>query len=205
MISNLSSLGDFTLVIFAVAAAFVAALWLSLIIWTARDIGRRSSDGFARILAVLVVALLFLPGWLLYLILRPASTLEEEYQRALEEEALLQNIEDVAHCPGCNRKIQSDWMVCPSCHTMLKKSCRQCWKLLELPWNVCPWCGTPVEGARTDSLFLNDTAETSTADDAEPGTPEGDISSAGGSQNKWAIFPGQSPETPETNPTSPES
>ena len=76
----------------AFAAAFVAALWLSLIFWTYRDIRRRTRDVLLRILASLVVTILFLPGILIYLILRPANTLEQEYQSTLEEEALLQTI-----------------------------------------------------------------------------------------------------------------
>ncbi len=65
------------------AAAFFAALWLSLIFWVYRDIRSRSRDNFARILAILVVAVLFIPGIVIYLILRPGRTLEEEYQRTL--------------------------------------------------------------------------------------------------------------------------
>jgi RNA polymerase subunit RPABC4/transcription elongation factor Spt4 len=126
------------------AAAFLAALWLSLIFWTFRDIRSRSRDPFMRILAVVVVALLSLPGILIYLILRPPQTLEEEYQHSLEEEALLQTIEDATVCPGCNRRVQHDWVACPNCHIKLKKVCPHCGKYLELPWNLCPYCGTAV-------------------------------------------------------------
>jgi len=139
---------NFLLVAAAFAAAFAAALWLSLIIWTFRDIRRRSRDPLLRILAALVVAVLFLPGIIVYLILRPPLTLDEEYQQALEEEALLQSIEDQALCPSCSRKIQPEWVACPNCHTRLKKSCHQCGKPIELPWNICPYCGTSVPGLR---------------------------------------------------------
>jgi len=128
------------------SAAFLAALWLSLIFWTNRDIRKRSRDRAMRIFAVVVVTLLFLPGFLIYLVLRPPRTLEEEYQRALEEEALLQSIEGAALCPGCERHIQPDWLVCPSCGILLKKKCESCARLIELPWHVCPYCATPVTG-----------------------------------------------------------
>ncbi len=58
-------------------------------LWTYRDIRSRLRDPLIRVLAVLIVALLFLPGIVVYLILRPQRTLEEEYQHTLEEEALL--------------------------------------------------------------------------------------------------------------------
>ncbi len=132
------------------AAAFLAALWLSLIFWTFRDIRSRSRDPLMRILAVVVAALLFLPGILIYLVLRPPRTLEEDYQHALEEEALLQSIEDASLCPGCNRHVHADWVACPSCHTVLKKACSHCGKSLELTWSLCPYCGSPVPGAKTE-------------------------------------------------------
>lgn len=133
------------------AAAFLAALWLSLIFWTFRDIRKRSRDSFMRILSVVIVALLSLPGVLIYLILRPPHTLEEEYQHSLEEEALLQTIEDATVCPACNRRVQKDWIACPNCHIKLKKVCPHCGKYLELPWNLCPYCGTPVVESETDT------------------------------------------------------
>lgn len=140
------------------SAAFLAALWLSLIFWTNRDIRRRSRDRVLRIIAVVVVTVFFLPGFLIYLVLRPGYTLEEEYQRALEEEALLQAIEGAALCPGCERHLQPDWIVCPGCGTVLKKTCESCGRLIELPWTICPYCtaavpGMPVEISDTESVL----------------------------------------------------
>ena len=151
-----SALSNFMLFLAAWGGAFVAALWLSLIIWTYRDIRQRARDPLTRILAVLVVAVLFLPGILIYLILRPPRTLEEEYQHSLEEEALLQSIEESMLCPGCARHIRENWMVCPNCHTKLRKNCHKCGKLMELPWNLCPYCGTPAPGMRRENLTLDE-------------------------------------------------
>lgn len=136
------------LVLTGFGAAFLAALWISLVIWTYRDIRTRSRDTLVQTLATLLVAVLNLPGVLVYLILRPQRTLEEEYQRTLEEEALLQALEDLPLCPGCERRVKDDWQVCPNCHTKLKKTCENCNKLMELPWNICPYCGTPAAGMR---------------------------------------------------------
>lgn len=151
-----AGLRDFMLFLAAWGGAFIAALWLALIVWTYRDIQRRARDPLSRILAVLVVAVLFLPGIVIYLILRPARTLDEEYQHSLEEEALLQSIEGSALCPGCGRRIRDQWIVCPNCHTKLKKACRNCGKLMELPWNLCPYCATPTPGMRRENLTLDE-------------------------------------------------
>jgi hypothetical protein len=115
-------LSSFFLIGTAFGAAFTVALWLSLIFWTYRDIRKRARDPFMVILGVLIVALLFLPGILIYLIIRPSRTIEEEYQRTLEEEALLQTIEDNPLCSGC------------------------CSRLLEIPWDLCPYCAVPAPG-----------------------------------------------------------
>jgi predicted PurR-regulated permease PerM len=95
-----SSIGGYFQYLLGFAAAFIAALWLSIIFWTFRDIRSRSRDSFARILAILIVAMLFIPGIVIYLIIRPGRTMEEEYQRTLEEEALLKSIEEINTCPA---------------------------------------------------------------------------------------------------------
>lgn len=141
-------LNQITLIGTGIGAAFVVTLWVSLIFWTIRDIRSRTRDALLRVLAGLVSAILFLPGVLIYLILRPSRTLDQEYQSALEEEALLQTVEEKPTCPGCNRRIKEDWIVCPTCYTRLKKTCHNCGRLMELPWNLCPQCAAPVPGFR---------------------------------------------------------
>ena len=102
--------------------AMTAAFWLALIIWTFRDMRARSRDIFAQILAALLVAVLFLPGWVIYWMLRPKETLAEAYERSLEEEALLQGIEEVLVCPGCGTRVNGEFVVCPNCHTKLEET-----------------------------------------------------------------------------------
>lgn len=148
MISDPALMSSLILALTGFGAAFLAALWISLVIWTYRDIRTRTRDSLVQTLATLLVAVLNLPGVLVYLILRPPRTLEEEYQRTLEEEALLQALEDLPLCPGCERRVKDEWQVCPNCHTKLKKTCENCSKLMELPWNICPYCGTPAAGMR---------------------------------------------------------
>lgn len=151
-----ASMSNFLLIAAAWGGAFLAALWLSLLIWTYRDIRSRSQDLLVRILAVLVVGILFLPGVVIYLILRPSQTLEEEYQYMLEEEALLQSIEETPVCPGCARHVEEAWRICPNCHTRLKKPCRECGQLMKLSWSLCPHCGTPEPGKRREDLSISE-------------------------------------------------
>lgn len=140
-IPSLETLTSLLTIFAAILGALLAALWLSLIIWAFRDMRARSRDPFAQILAALVVAALPFVGIVIYLILRPPETLAEAYERALEEEALLQEIEERPACPGCSRTIEANWILCPYCHTRLRKACPDCQSLMELTWNLCPFCG----------------------------------------------------------------
>ncbi len=156
MIIDPTFLSGLTLIFTGFAGAFLIALSVALVIWTYRDIRSRHRDRLVHILAAILVALLNLPGILVYLILRPSRTLEEDYQQTLEEEALLQTLEDQPVCPGCERRIKDDWSVCPSCQTRLRKPCHSCGRLLELPWNICPYCGTPAPGMRKEGGTMDD-------------------------------------------------
>lgn len=180
---NPGFLNNFLLVATALGAAFLAALWLSLIVWTYRDIRNRVRDPLVRILAALLVAVLFLPGIVVYLILRPQQTMEEEYQHMLEEEALLQAIEERTACPGCGRHAEDDWIICPNCYTKLLKPCHACGKLMKLPWSLCPYCGTPEPGKRIEDLTVAEATRSVEIQEDE---------------DKWEIEPEEEPEEEET-------
>lgn len=128
----------------------VAAFWLAMVIWTYRDMRARSRDSLAQLLTALMVAVLTLPGLIIYLFLRPRETLSEAYERSLEEEALLQEIEEKPVCPGCRQRVQDEWQACPNCHTRLKRPCVRCGRMLELSWDLCPYCATPVPAYNMD-------------------------------------------------------
>lgn len=43
-------------------------------------------------------------------------------------------------CPGCSGKVESGWLVCPLCKTVLRASCPGCGKAHDLWVKYCPWC-----------------------------------------------------------------
>ncbi len=140
-IPTLETIASYLAIVIAVLGATLAALWLSLVLWTFRDMRLRSRDPIAQVLAAIVVAILPIIGIVIYLILRPPEKLAEAYERALEEEALLQEIEERPRCPQCTRSVEPGWILCAYCHTRVRKRCRDCEQLLELPWDLCPFCG----------------------------------------------------------------
>src|ERR671916_1685501 len=110
----------------ALTGAYTVALWFALVVWTFRDIESRSRSVIAQIFSTLVVVLFFVPGVLIYLILRPKQTLDEAFARSLEEEYLLQDLEDLSLCPTCHRPVRDEFVVCPACYTELRRAFPAC-------------------------------------------------------------------------------
>jgi RNA polymerase subunit RPABC4/transcription elongation factor Spt4 len=128
--------------------AYLMAIYLGLIVWTFRDIRSRSRDVLGQLLSTLLVAFFTLPGLLVYVLLRPKETLSDAYERALAEEAVLQDLEDRQVCPSCQRRVREDYIACPHCEHQLRLRCMNCGRLLVPAWELCPYCGhvqKPVE------------------------------------------------------------
>jgi RNA polymerase subunit RPABC4/transcription elongation factor Spt4 len=138
-----------------VIGAYIMAIYLGLIVWTFRDIRSRSRDVLAHILAPLLVAIFTLPGLLVYMLLRPKENLAEAYERALAEEAVLQDLEERRTCPGCQHRVEDDFVICPYCHHQLRLRCTSCGRLNDPDWEVCPYCGHvhPTEGAPAEAAL----------------------------------------------------
>ncbi|MDO8674481.1 MAG: zinc ribbon domain-containing protein [Dehalococcoidia bacterium] len=141
---NFDAIMPFLQLAIAFVGAYLVALWFSLVVWTFRDVRARSRDIILQFMSVLLVLIFSLPGLVLYFVLRPRDTLAEAYERSLEEETLLQDIEERQICPGCQRNIEADFIVCPSCRTELKRQCNQCRRAIRLSWDVCPYCAGAI-------------------------------------------------------------
>ena len=137
----LDSLQSYLNLIAGIAGGLLLLFWLAVVVWAYRDIRARSRSGWATFFTVLLVALLPVVGLVIYLLLRPRETLSAVYDRALEQEALLQQIEERPVCPTCARPTQTNWFLCPTCHTHLRQPCPVCNSPLELHWDICPYCG----------------------------------------------------------------
>lgn len=127
-------------------AGYLAVLYIGLAFWVVRDARLRSDSWtFAIVATALGLSLPFL-GVLVYLVIRPPRTLDEE--RALELEALAL-IEPPAEprdrpCPSCGREIEREFVICPYCRTQFARRCHACQRWLRLGWRVCPYCAEEI-------------------------------------------------------------
>lgn len=137
----INTLGTIAGIIVAALGAFLFAFWIAMGIWTFHDIRQRTRDWLVIILAVALVLIFPLIGLLLYLMIRPKATLADVYDRALEEEALLRELEQTQACHSCGVPVKDVWVYCPNCHNQLQHTCPSCGNLARNEWEICVFCG----------------------------------------------------------------
>ncbi len=134
---------------FQVIAVYWVILWLAAAYWAFRDTQLRTENPIAPYLAaagiIVSTPVLFPLAVFAYRIVRPQERIGEVYERNLAEEAMLNEIEAVRHCPGCDRRVDGEWIICPTCRTRLNRVCPNCGRLVGLDWTLCGWCGKDFE------------------------------------------------------------
>jgi hypothetical protein len=125
----------------AATLTFIGALWFGGVVWVSNDIRRRTTDPVMRWVSIGAAALLFVPGIILYLAIRPAESLEERTERRWEMDMLAQQAYTTPHCPSCSRRLREDFVRCPYCATALGDTCSSCSRFNTSGWVVCPYCG----------------------------------------------------------------
>ncbi|MEA2518883.1 MAG: hypothetical protein QOF49_963 [Chloroflexota bacterium] len=129
-------------------AIYLVVLWLASAYWVFRDMQQRTENAILPYAAASLV-IVFLPVFPLavfvYKIIRPHEKIGEVYERNLAEEALLAEVEAIRSCPTCARKVNDEWIICPTCRTRLNRVCPNCSRLVGLDWSLCAWCGKDFE------------------------------------------------------------
>jgi RNA polymerase subunit RPABC4/transcription elongation factor Spt4 len=138
---------------------YIVLLWMATVIWTYRDIHARHEEALLQVLAVSIALLIPFAGLGVYMMLRPRQTISDRYERSLEEEYLRHDIEEQFVCPQCQRGIDHEFILCPHCHTALRRRCISCDHVIDLTWSICPYCGDDGSGlvGRTTQIRMRDT------------------------------------------------
>jgi Double zinc ribbon len=133
------------------AIVLAVVFWLALAFWVHQDARRRIDDPFLVLGATLLGLAPPYIGPVVYLLFRPAETLEDVRSRRIELRALEQQL---AHpqptCPVCSSAIELDYLACPVCTTMLRQPCATCNAPLDPLWQMCPYCASPIEPSQVD-------------------------------------------------------
>jgi RNA polymerase subunit RPABC4/transcription elongation factor Spt4 len=133
-------------------AVYLIVLWLASAYWVFRDMQQRTENAILPYLAASLV-IVFLPVFPLavfvYKIIRPHEKIGEVFERNLAEEALLAEVESIKSCPTCARRVNDEWIICPTCRTRLNRVCPNCSRLVGLDWSLCAWCGKDFERPAT--------------------------------------------------------
>ena len=128
---------------------YLVILWLASAYWAFRDMQQRSDNAILPYLAaagiILFTPIFFVLAVWVYKIVRPHEKIGEVWERNLAEEALLAEVEAIHHCPTCERRIDDEWIICPTCRTRLNRVCPNCSRLVGLDWSLCAWCGKDFE------------------------------------------------------------
>ena len=128
---------------------YLVILWLATAYWAFRDMQQRSDNAILPYLAaagiILFTPVFFILAVWVYKIVRPHEKIGEVWERNLAEEALLAEVEAIHHCPTCERRIDDEWIICPTCRTRLNRVCPNCSRLVGLDWSLCAWCGKDFE------------------------------------------------------------
>ncbi len=129
--------------------AYLVVLWVATAYWAFRDMQQRSDNVILPYLVatgiILMTPVFFIFGVWIYKIIRPHEKIGEIWERNLAEEALLAEVESIHHCPTCERRVNDEWIICPSCRTRLNRVCPNCSRLVGLDWSLCAWCGKDFE------------------------------------------------------------
>ena len=134
----------------ALIGGYLLVLWSASILWVYRDIQSRSQDPITQAIGVGISVVFPLVGLPVYMVVRPQETLQEAYDRQLEQEAILSELHSVTGCPNCRRPVQDDFQFCAFCGTSLKSACSSCGRLLQFSWRVCPTCQQPKPRPQPD-------------------------------------------------------
>ena len=126
-----------------VVCVMLAALYVLSIVCVVRDAYQRGT----RWVMWGIVAIIPVIGVIAYCLMRPSLLQIDRDEQQLEIAYKQRALQKYGNCAACGCPVESDFLVCPMCHTPLKNQCPRCGRVLEPTWSMCPYCATPIEGA----------------------------------------------------------
>ncbi len=138
---------DFAVVINGLIVLFIL-FWVIVVGWVWSDAGERSTSKIFKVLSVVLVIFLNIPGLIIYLILRPKQTIAEIYWSDLERRYLKYETAELGDCYQCGFQLQPGFINCPNCAAVIKVKCDGCGVYIDKDWKHCPFCSKSNGKAR---------------------------------------------------------
>lgn len=114
--------------------------WIVVISWIWVDSGERTTSKWMRAFYAFMGIIPIL-GWIIYLIVRPAETIDEIYWGDLERRYLKYETSELSDCPKCATQLYPGFIYCPNCKYELKVKCPQCEVYVNENHKYCTICG----------------------------------------------------------------
>ncbi len=121
-----------------VIAVGLVIVYVLSIVWVTRDAYLRDANWYVWG----IVALVPIFGILAYCLLRPPLYQIDRDEQELEIAIKQRELMHYGECGMCGYPVESDYVLCPNCHTRLKNLCPVCHHALEPQWSICPYCTT---------------------------------------------------------------
>lgn len=118
--------------------------WLVVTSWIWVDSDERTTNKWMRLFYVLI-GLIPVLGWIIYLIVRPAETIDEIYWGDLERRYLKYEAKDLGDCPRCGTQLYPGFIFCPNCKKRLKRKCSNCGVYVDMEYKYCTNCGNKMQ------------------------------------------------------------
>lgn len=125
-----------------VVVVFLVILYILSIVWVIRDAYTRGATWYVWA----VVSLVPLVGVIAYCLMRPPLLLIDKDEQELEIALKQRELMKYGECAHCHYPVESDYIICPNCHTQLKNMCPTCRHALDPAWSICPYCATQIGG-----------------------------------------------------------
>lgn len=149
-------------VVLSVFGVGLLLFWIVVIGWAWGDAMERYESVGAAVLIVILLLIFNIFGLLIYLIVRPRFTREEEYWDNLERRFLRYEAQGLGDCPRCGAEVQPSYVYCPDCGKALRVKCKSCDMYLERSWKVCPFCGERLKKDKKSEIVQLETTNIKT-------------------------------------------
>lgn len=145
-------------IIFSIVLLSIVVFWFFVTAWVFLDAKDRTYSRETILFYTFLVLVFNIPGLLIYLIIRPKTTLEEQYWADLEKRYLLYETAELYDCPKCAFPLQTGFLNCPNCGEVIKTKCSECGANIDRYWKYCSKCGVKNSYVR-DTIVTSQTIQ----------------------------------------------